>query len=103
MQIQKEENNQIQQLSQKLEETQQQTKKLQDELKKAQQKVQQLDETRIKLEQEKIQLDYQVNWFKAQTDRTYKDRQIDVEEKKVDIEIAQLRDGNPYNDQIRMK
>ena len=98
MQIQKEENNQIQQLSQKLEEAQQQAKQLQQELQKTQQKVQQLDETRIKLEQEKIQLDYQVSWFKAQTDRTYRDRQMDVEEKKVDIEIAQLRDGNPYND-----
>jgi hypothetical protein len=25
-----------------------------------------------------------------------------LEEKKVDIELAQLRDGNPYNDQIKM-
>ena len=102
MQIQKEENNQIQQLSQKLEEAQQQAKQLQQELQKTQQKVQQLDETRLKLEQEKIQLDYQVNWFKAQTDRTYRDRQMDIEEKRTDIEIAQMRDGNPYNDQIRM-
>lgn len=103
MQIQKEENNQIQQLSQKLEEAEQQTKQLQQELQKTQQKVQQLDETRLKLEQEKIQLDYQVNWFKAQTDRTYRDRQMDIEEKRTEVEIAQLRDGNPYNDQIRMK
>lgn len=102
MQIQKEENNQIQQLSQKLEEAQQQAKQLQQELQKTQQKVQQLDEARLKLEQEKIQLDYQVNWFKAQTDRTYRDRQMDIEEKRTDIEIAQIRDGNPYNDQIRM-
>ena len=99
--IQKEENNQIMQLQQQLEEAQQQLQQLQGELQKSQQKVQQLDEQRLKLEQEKIQLDYQVNWFKAQTDRTFRDRQMSVEEKRTEIEIAQLRDGNPYNDQVR--
>ena len=46
---------------------------------------------------------YKVDWFKAQTEKAYRERQLDIEEKKVDIEIAQLRDGNPYNDQIRME
>lgn len=101
MQIQKEENNQIMQLQQQLEEAQQQLQQMQQELQKSQQKVQQLDESRLKLEQEKIQLDYQVNWYKAQTDRTFRDRQMDVEEKRTEVEIAQLRDGNPYNDQIK--
>ena len=89
------------QLQQQLEEAQQQLQQLQGELQKSQQKVQQLDEQRLKLEQEKIQLDYQVNWFKAQTDRTFRDRQMTVEEKRTEVEIAQLRDGNPYNDQIK--
>ena len=101
MKIQKEENNQLMQLSQKLEESQQQLQQLQGELQKSQQKVQQLDEQRLKLEQEKINLDYQVNWFKAQTDRSYRDRQMDIEEKRTEVEIMQLRDGNPYNDQIK--
>jgi hypothetical protein len=70
-------------------------------LQKAQQKVQQLDEARLKLEQEKINLDYQVNWFKAKTDDRYKDRQMTVEEKRTEIELAQLHDGNPYNDKIK--
>jgi hypothetical protein len=56
----------------------------------------------MKLETDKMNLEYKVDWFKAQTDKTYRERQLDIEEKKVDIEIAQLRDGNPYNDQIRM-
>ena len=55
----------------------------------------------MQLEQQKIQLEYQVNWFKAQTDKTYKDRQMDIEEKRTQIELAQLRDGNPYNDKVR--
>lgn len=102
MKVQKEENNQIMQLSQQLEQAQQQLQQMQGELQKSQQKVQQLDEKRLMLEQEKIQLDYQVNWLKANTDKTYKERQAAVDEKKVDIELAQLRDGNPYNDQIKM-
>lgn len=101
MRIQKEENNQIGQLTQQLEEAQQQLQQMQGELQKSQQKVQQLDEKRLMLEQEKIQLDYQVNWLKANSDKTYKERQMDIEEKRTEVEIAQLRDGNPYNDKIK--
>ena len=101
LKLQKEENNQVIQLSQQLEEAQAQMQKMQSELQKSQSKIQQLDEARIKLEQEKIQLDYQVNWYKVQTDRTYKDRVASVEEKRTEIELLQLKDGNPYNDKIR--
>ena len=101
IQKQKEENNQLQQLQQKLEETTQQLQQSQQELQKAQQKAQQLNEQRMQLDQQKIQLEYQVNWYKAQTDRTYKDRQLDIEDQRTKVELAQLNDGNPYNDKIR--
>jgi hypothetical protein len=103
LKIQKEENNQLMQLQQKLEETSQQAQQLQQELQKAQQEIKRLDEQRLKLETDKMNLEYKVDWFKAQTDKTYRERQLDIEEKKVDIELAQLRDGNPYNNQIRMQ
>ena len=74
---------------------------MQGELQNAQQKDQQLDEKRLMLEQEKIQLDYQVNWLKANSDKTYKERQMDIEEKRTEVEIMQLRDGNPFNDKIK--
>ncbi len=101
MQVQKEENNQLQQLQQKLEETSQQAQQLQQELQKASQKIEKLDEQKLSLEQQKMQLEYKVNWLKAQSDSTYKDRQMDIEEKRTEIELAQLYDGNPYNDKIR--
>lgn len=101
MQVQKEENNQLQQLQQKLEETSQQAQQLQQELEKAQQKIERLDEQKLGLEQQKMQLEYKVNWLKAQSDSTYKDRQMDIEEKRTEIELVQLHDGNPYNDKIR--
>ena len=50
-----------------------------------------------------MNLEYIVDWFKAQTDKAYRERQLDIEEMKADIEIEQLRDGNPFNDQIRIK
>ena len=99
--MQKEENNQLMQLQQQLEEAQQQLQQMQGELQKSQQKVQQLDEKRLMLEQEKINLDYQVNWLKANTDKTYKERQMAVEEKRTEIELMQLNDGNPYNDKVK--
>ena len=101
IQIRKEENNQLQQLQEKLEETSQQAQQLQKELQKAQQKIESLDEQKLGLEQQKMQLEYKVNWLKAQSDSTYKNRQMDIEEKRTEIELAQLRDGNPYNDTIK--
>jgi len=70
-------------------------------LQKAQTKVEQLNEKKLELENNKIQLQYQVDWFKAQSDRAYKTREMDIEEKRTEVEIAQLHDGNPYNDKIR--
>ena len=102
IQKQKEENNQIQQLSQQLEQTNQQLQQTQQELQKAQQQVQMLNEEKMKLDQSKIQLEYQVDWFKAQTDRNYKERQLDIEDERTKLELAQLHDGNPYNDKIKM-
>ena len=101
MKIQKEENNQIQQLGQQVQELQQQNKQLQQELQKAQTKVEQLNEKKLELESNKIQLEYQVNWFKVQADKTYKDKQIDIEDRRTAIEEAQIHDGNPYNDKVR--
>lgn len=98
---QKAENNQIQQLSQKLEESQQQNQQLQQQLKQASQQLQKLNEQKMQLDQRKIQLEYQVDWFKAQTDKAYKDRSLDLQEERTKLEIAQLHDGNPYNDKIR--
>ena len=98
---QKQENNQLQQLSQQLEQTQQENKQMQQQLKEAQSQIQKLNEQKMQLDQKKIQLEYQVDWFKAQTDKAYKDRSLDIQEERTKLELAQLHDGNPYNDKIR--
>ena len=97
---QKEETNLIQKLQQQAEESSKQAQQLSKELEKAQQQIKALDEKRLELEQRKIQLEFQVDTFKAQTERTYRENWYDVEKRKVTLEAMQMNDGNPYNDKI---
>ena len=100
MRKQKQENNQIQQLMQQLEESQQQLKQVQSELEKASKKVEQLNEAKIQLEKEKIEKDYQIRQYQARTDRDYKENTAKNDDRRTEIELLQLSDGNPYNDKI---
>lgn len=101
MKKQKEENNQIGQLQQQLQEAQQQLQQLQQQAQQAQQKIEQLNEQKLQLEQQKIQMDYQIEQYKAQTDRNYKTTTAENDTKRTEIELRQLQDGNPYNDDVR--
>ena len=98
---QKEENNQLQQLSQQNEQLQQQMQEAQKQLQQAQQQIQQLDKQKMQLEQSKLQMENKIAWYKAQTERTWKEREMDNDEKRVQVELLQLHDGNPYNDKIK--
>lgn len=98
---QKEETQNLQQLQQQLEQLQEQLKQAQQELQKSQQQVQSLNEAKLKLEQEKNQNDAKIKWFEAQTDREYKQASVQNDAERTKVEIAQLHDGNPYNDTIR--
>lgn len=100
MQIKKQENDQITQLTNKLEETTQQLEKVTKELEAVQKQLKQADQEKLKLEQEKINLTYKVDWFKAQTDQTYKTEEIALKRKQLQLELAQIHDGNVFNDEI---
>ena len=99
--IKKKENDQIQQLEQKLQELSNQNTQLQQELDVAQSELKYLNAEKMRLEQHKINLDYQVKWYEAQTNRTYKTQEIALKEKQIDLELKQQKDGNPYNDTIK--
>lgn len=98
---QKEENDQISQLSQQLEETQSQMQQMSKQLKQAEQKVQQLNQAKLELEKEKAVMEDKVEWYKAETDRKYKEQMAAEAKRRTEIEIQQLYDGNPYNNVIR--
>ena len=44
---------------------------------------------------------YQIEWYKANTDREYKEATAEEQKRRTDIELSQMYDGNPYNDKIR--
>lgn len=97
---QREENNQLTQALQQNEELQKQVQQMQSELQKAQNQIQQLDQQRIQLEQAKFRAESEIEWYKAYTDRTYKEASAETEKEKVEVEKLQLTDGNPYNDKM---
>lgn len=99
--VKKKENDQIRQLEQKLQELSNQNTQLQQELDVAQSELKYLNAEKMRLEQHKINLDYQVKWYEAQTNRTYKTQEIALKEKQIDLELKQQKDGNPYNDTIK--
>ena len=55
----------------------------------------------MQLEQYKIKADSEIEWFKAKTDRTFKESQQQNDTKRTQIELLQLHDGNPYNDKVK--
>lgn len=98
---QRAENNQLQQLIQQNEQLQQQLQQMQQQLQQAQQKIETINESKLQIEQQKIQLQYEVDSYKAKTDRTFKETQAQNDTKRTEIELLQLYDGNPYNDEIK--
>lgn len=97
----KQENNQIQQLSQQLEELQGQLQQCNKELEKAQKTNKELEQAKLQLEQQKINLDFKVKQMEAETDKSYKTALISEQQKRTQIELEQLHDGDPYNDRIK--
>lgn len=101
MQQAKEENNQLQQLNQQNQQLQQQLQDMQKQLQEAQRKVESLNQTKLQLEQKQLEQNYKIEMYKANTDRTYKEATVEEQKRRTEVEIAQLTDGNPYNDKIR--
>lgn len=101
MRIQKDENNQIQQLSQQNQQLQQQAQQMQKQLQEAQKKIEQLNQTKLQLEQKQLEQTYKIEMYKANTERTFREATIEEQKRRTNVEISQLTDGNPYNDKIK--
>lgn len=97
----KQENDQLMQLQQQAEQLQQQLQEAQQQLQQAQTKIQSLDETRLALERDKLRMTNEIEWYKAQTDRQFKNATAQNDTKRTEIEYIQMYDGNPYNDKIK--
>lgn len=97
----KEENNQLQQAQQQVKQYEQQLKQLQNQLQQLQSKLEAANDQKLQLEQQKLQMDYQIEQYKAKTDRDYKVATAENDTRRTDIEYKQQFDGNPYNDAVR--
>lgn len=97
----KEENMNIQKVQQQMQELQQQLQQSQQQLQQAQQKIESLNEAKIQIEQMRLKQETEINWYKAKTERDFKQSQSKNDTKRTDIEYRQQFDGNPYNDVIR--
>lgn len=97
----KEENANLAKAQQQIQELQSQLQQASQELQKAQQKVEQLNEAKIQIEQQRLQVESEINWYKAKTDRDFKQNTADNDTKRTEIEYQQQFDNNPYNDIIR--
>ena len=97
----KKENDTITQLNQQLQQAQQQIQQLTQTNQQLQAQLDTSNEAKLQLEKEKIKSESQINWYKAHTERTFKEKQIKNDTRKIEIELAQMYDGNSYNNQIR--
>lgn len=53
------------------------------------------------LEQQDMEKKYQLEWYKARTERDFKEATAGEQKRRTDVEIQQMYDNNPYNDKIR--
>lgn len=101
MRKKKQENDQLQQALQKVQQLEEQTKQLEKQLKQAQGALDKQAADKLKLDRDKMERELQIEMYKAETERTYKQITAKNDTDRTQIELEQLRDGNPYNDQIR--
>ena len=101
LRTQKEEGNMMGQLQQQVEQLTQQLQQAQSQLQQAQGKIESLNEAKLQLEKAKIDSDAQINWYKAKADKKFKEGSIENDSKRVELEVAQMYDRNPNNNEVK--
>ena len=100
IQQKKAENNQLQQLQQQLQQLQDQNKQLQKQVEDSTKKIASLNEKKMQLEQQNMQMDQEIAYAKLQSEEKLKNRELDLIEKRTQLEALQTMDTNPNNDRI---
>lgn len=88
---------QVQQYEQNIKDMENQNQQLQQTIKQLQAEIEKNNQAKMQLEAERLELDKQ----KARNDKDFNDKQIDIKEKQVQAQVAQIFDTNPYNDKIK--
>lgn len=98
---QKQENDKLSQAMQQIQQLQQQIQQLQQENQQVTAKLQQVDEAKLQLEKYSTEQKAQIDMFKAQTDRQYRESVEDNDTKRTQIQLDQLHDNDPHDDNVR--
>ena len=101
MKRKREENNQIQQLTDQLQQATQQIQQMQQQLEQAQKQLQQYDEQEMQLRKADIDNNYQVQMQKLKIQQKIAADKLTYDKKRVELEALQLFDTNPNNDEVK--
>jgi hypothetical protein len=74
---------------------------MQKQLQEAQQMAQQADQQKLQAEAQIEKNKLEVEWFKAKSDKHYKDEDLKLKREQIQAEVLQLYDNNPNNDEIK--
>lgn len=104
MRMQKEESGVVVQLQQQLQQAQEQIQSMTKQAKDMEGRMQELQNAANEIEQAKLQLEQkklELQQEKLRNDKEYNDKVIDVKNKQVQAQVAQMFDSSPYNDKIQ--
>lgn len=100
----KEENDAIGQLQQQLQQSEQNSKELQKSNEQLQQQIQELqkqlqtnNQTKLEIESEKLAIEKE----RMRNDKEHNDKMIEVKQKQIAAQVAEIFDDNPYNNKIK--
>lgn len=100
----KEENDTIGQMQQQIQQYEQNTKELQKTNQQLQEQVQQLQnqlqshsQAKLEIEAEKVAIEKE----RVRNDKEYNDKSIEVKNKQINAQVAEIYDDNPYNNKIK--
>ena len=88
---------QVQQITADKKQYEQQLNQLSSQLQSLQKQLQTNNQQKLQIEQQRVDIENKI----ANDKKEYNEKLIGVKEKQLTAEIMQIRDGNPYNDQIR--
>lgn len=88
---------QVEQMTAEKKQYEQQMQQLNSQIQSLQKQLQTNNQQKLQIEQERVKIERQV----ASDKKDYNDRMLELKDKQLTAEILQIRDGNPYNDQIR--
>ena len=99
----KEETGEVTKLSEQVQQLSDQLKQTSNEARTLQQQVEKLNAEKIDIERKRLEYEKELEWYKARSDNSFKEKTAEADNKRVELEGLQLLDESKKNDEIRDK